>query len=151
MYRYLLLLMLLGCTSSFAAISKWVDADGQVHYSDEPPPANVQKKTLRGDDETQDTQGASGVAAPKTLAEREADLKKSEQAKKKAAESAALKQAMDAAKQANCANAQQNLRTLQSGVRIMGTDAKGQPGYIDDAERSQRTAKAQDDVNTYCK
>lgn len=151
MYRYLFLLMLLGCTSSFAAISKWVDADGQVHYSDEPPPANVQQKTLRGDDETRDTEGASGVAAPKTLAEREADLKKSELAKKKAAESAAQKQAMDAAKQANCANAQQNLRTLQSGIRIMGTDANGQPGYIDDSERSRRAAKAQDDVNTYCK
>ena len=151
MYRYLLVLMLLACTNAHAAISKWVDADGQVHYSDEPPPANVVQKTLRADDDTQDIQGSSGAAAPKTLAEREADLKKAEIAKKKAAESAAQKQAETAAQQANCANAQQNLRTLQSGIRIMEADANGQPGYISDADRAQRVANAQNDISTYCK
>ncbi len=151
MYRYLLVLMLLACTNTYAAISKWVDADGQIHYSDEPPPANVVQKTLRADNDTQDVQGSSGAAAPKTLAEREADLKKAEIAKKKAAESAAQKQAATAAQQANCANAQQNLRTLQSGIRIMEADANGQPGYIDDAERAQRVANAQNDISTYCK
>jgi hypothetical protein len=150
MNRYLLFFMLLCCTNTFAAISKWVDADGQVHYSDEPPPSNVKQKMLRADD-TQGAQGASSVAAPKTIAEREAELKKSALAKKEAADKAAQDQAAAAAKQANCANAQQNLRTLQSGIRIMETDASGQPGYIDDAERNQRVAKAQSDISTYCK
>jgi hypothetical protein len=33
----------------------------------------------------------------------------------------------------------------------MQTDANGQPGYLDDAERNQRVAKAQSDISTYCK
>ena len=151
MNKYLVFFLLLACTNSFAAISKWVDSDGQVHYSDQPPPSSVQQKTLRADYGTEDSQSASGVAAPKTLAEREAELKKSALAKKEAADKAAQKQAAAAAQQANCANAQQNLRTLQSGIRIMGTDASGQPGYIDDAERAQRVTNAQNDVSTYCK
>lgn len=151
MNKYLVFFLLLACTSSFAAISKWVDSDGQVHYSDQPPPSGVQQKSLRTVDGTEDSQSASSAAAPKTLAEREAELRKAEIEKKKAAENTAQKQAETAAKQANCANAQQNLRTLQSGIRIMGTDASGQPGYIDDAERAQRVTNAQNDVSTYCK
>ena len=151
MNKYLVFLLVLACTNSFAAISKWVDSDGQVHYSDQAPPSDVRQKTLRTADETGDTQDASGVAAPKTLAEREADLKKAEIAKKEAAAKAAQQQAAAAAEQANCTNARQNLSTLQSGIRIMETDANGQPGYMDDSQRAQRVAKAQSDISTYCK
>jgi hypothetical protein len=151
MNKYLLFLLILTSTNAFAAISKWVDSNGQVHYSDQPPPSDAQPKTLRSDDNTQDTQNASSVAAPKTIAEREAELKKAQIAKKEAADKAAQKQAVTEAQQANCANAQQNLKSLQSGIRMVEIDAKGEPGYIDDTEREQRIAKAQNDINTYCK
>lgn len=151
MNKYLFFLLVLACTNTFAAISKWVDSDGQVHYSDQAPPSDVQPKTLRSADDTQASQDASSVAAPKTLAEREAELKKNEIAKKAAADKAVQQQAAAAAQQANCANAQQNLSTLQSGIRIMETDADGQPGYMDDNQRAQRAAKAQNDISTYCK
>jgi hypothetical protein len=151
MKKYLLFLLLLVSTCAFAAITKWVDSDGRVHYSDQPPPPNAQQKTLRSDDESQVSQSASGVAAPKTLAEREADSKKAQLAKKEAADKAAQQEAITAARQANCANAQQNLRILQDGTRIRVVDANGQPSYIDDSERAQRIEKVQNDVNTYCK
>lgn len=151
MNKYLVVFLMLACTNSFAAISKWVDSDGQVHYSDQPPPPDVRQKTLRTEYGTEDSQSASSAAAPKTLAEREAELKKSALAKKEAAEKDSQKQAAAAVQQANCANAQQNLKTLQSGIRIMATDANGQPGYIDDSERDRRVAKAQGDISTYCK
>jgi CCR4-NOT transcriptional regulation complex NOT5 subunit len=151
MKKYLLFLLLLTSTCAFAAITKWVDSDGRVHYSDQPPPPNAQQKTLRSDDDTQVSQNASDVAAPKTIAEREADTKKAQIAKKEAADKAAQQQAIAAARQANCANAQQNLRILQDGTRIRVVDANGQPSYIDDNERAQRIEKVQNDVNTYCK
>ncbi|MGA7749112.1 MAG: DUF4124 domain-containing protein, partial [Gallionella sp.] len=94
MNKYLLFLLILTSTNAFAAISKWVDSNGQVHYSDQPPPSDAQPKTLRSDDNTQDTQNASSVAAPKTIAEREAELKKAQIAKKEAADKAAQKQAV---------------------------------------------------------
>ena len=151
MKKYLLFLLLLTSTCAFAGITKWVDSDGRVHYSDQPPPPNTQPKTLRSDDDTQVSQNASGVAAPKTIAEREADLKKAQIAKKEAADKAAQQQAVAAAQQANCASAKENLRILQDGTRIRVIDANGQPSYIDDNERAQRIEKVQNDVNTYCK
>jgi len=151
MKKYLLFSLLLTSTCAFAAITKWVDSDGHVHYSDQPPPPNTQQKTLRSDDDTQVSQNASGVAAPKTIAEREAELKKAQLAKKEAADKAAQKQAVTDAQQANCASARQNLATLQSGVRLAEVNAKGEPVYLDDNQRDQRIAKAQNDVDTYCK
>lgn len=151
MNKYLGFFLLLVCTSSFAAISKWVDSDGQVHYSDQPPPSDVRQKTLRADHGGEDSQSASSAAAPKTLAEREAELRKSALAKKEAADKAAQKQAAAAAQQANCTNAQQSLKALQSGIRMAEIGANGEAGYLDDNQRAQRVAKAQSDISTYCK
>jgi len=150
MNKYLLLFVILLSTNALAAISKWVDSNGQVHYSDQPPPLDVRPKTLRPDTNTQDT-ASSGVAAPQTIAEREAELKKSQKAKKEAADKAAQKQSATDAQQASCAAAQQNLRDLQSGIRMVEIDAKGERSFIDDQQREQRIEKAQKDISNYCK
>ncbi len=47
MKKYLAILLVLCVTNTFAALNKWVDEKGNVHYSDQPPPANVKKTTLR--------------------------------------------------------------------------------------------------------
>jgi hypothetical protein len=151
MKKYLFFSLLLTSTCAFAAITKWVDSDGRIHYSDQPPPPNTQQKTLRSDDNAQASRNASGVAAPKTIAEQEAELKKAQLAKKEAADKAAQKQAVTDAQQANCTSARHNLATLQSGVRVAEVNEKGEPIYLDDNEREQRIAKAQNDVSTYCK
>ena len=157
MSKFLLILLMLASTNTFAAISKWVDAQGQVHYSDQPPPPEAKAETLRSASDTEGTAGTSGVnatsapAAPKTIAEREAELKKAQQAKEAAADKAAQKQAATEAIKANCATAQQNLRTLQEGIRMVEVDANGERSYLDDNQRQQRIAKTQQDVSNYCK
>ena len=151
MNRYLLFLLMLTCTNTFAAISRWVDSNGQVHYSDQIPPPDVQKKTLRTVEDTQASREASSVGAPKTIAEREAELKKNEIAKKAAADKDAQKQAAAAAQKASCTSAQQNLSILNSGMRLMEADANGQIGYMDDNQRAQRIAQAQKDISANCK
>jgi Domain of unknown function (DUF4124) len=157
MSKFLLILLMLASTNTFAAISKWVDAQGQVHYSDQPPPPEAKAETLRSASDTEGTAGTSGVnatsapAAPKTIAEREAELKKAQQAEQAAADKAAQKQAATEAIKANCATAQQNLRTLQEGIRMVEVDANGERSYLDDNQRQQRIAKTQQDVSNYCK
>ncbi|MDP2695380.1 MAG: DUF4124 domain-containing protein [Gallionella sp.] len=157
MKKILLILLMLASTTAFAALSKWVDADGKVHYSDQPPPANVKAKTLRVTPEATAPVSASGVAAasapvaPKTIAEREAELKKAQQAKKEAADKAAQEQARIDAEKADCAAAQQNLRALQEGMRMVEIDAKGERSYLDDEQRRQRIEKAQQEIKAYCK
>lgn len=149
MRKILLILIILHSTNAFAVLNKWLDTDGKVHYSDQPPPANVKAQTLRT---TSDVAApASAPAAPKTIAEREAELKKNQQAKKEAADKAAKELASMDAEKANCAAAQQNLRALQDGMRMVEIDAKGERSYLDDAQRQQRIEKIKQDVKTYCK
>jgi hypothetical protein len=78
-------------------------------------------------------------------------LKKAQQAKKEAADKAAQKQAAADALKANCASAQQNLRNLQSEVRMVEINASGENSYLDDKQRQQRLEKTQQDISKFCK
>jgi hypothetical protein len=151
MSKLLLILSMLASANTFAAVNKWVDAQGQVHYSDQPPPPEAKAETLRSTSDTEAAAGASGVTAPKTIAEREAELKKAQQAKQEAADKSTQKQAAADAVKANCATAQQNLRTLQQGIRMVEVDANGERSYMDDKQRQQRIEKTQQDIGSYCK
>lgn len=154
MNKYLLIGLVLLCTSAGAAINKWVDKDGRVHYSDQSPPTDVQQQTLRANSEPEASPSASSVAAPsapKSIAEREVELKKAQKAKQEAADLEAQKKKVAEAKQANCETSKQNLRGLQDGVRIMEVDSDGVRAIMSDEKRQQRLVKSHQDVDTYCK
>lgn len=151
MKKILLILLTLASASALAGLNKWVDADGKVHYSDQPPPANVKATVLRSLSSATDPAAASSApAAPKTIAEREAELRKAQQAKQEAADKAAREQAEADARKESCIAARKNLGMLQEGMRMMEIDAQGQRYYLNDEQRQQRIAKAQQDVSTYC-
>lgn len=155
MSKFLLIFLILASTNAFAEVNKWVDDQGRVHYSDQAPPPEVQARALRSASEgAGSASGVAGTDAPAasgSFVEQEAALKKEQQAKQAAAEQAAQKQAAADALKANCANAQQNLRTLQSGARMMEIDASGKHSYIDDTQRQQRIDKAQQEISNNCK
>ncbi len=143
MKNYLLILLLLSSTSAFAALNKWIDANGQVQYSDGPPPANIKAKTIHSDSAA--TQSASSVPdTSKSNTKSVVDADNTTAAK-------AAQQAKEKADKERCAATQQNLRTLQDGIRIVEVDAKGERSFLDDAQRQQRITKAQQDIGTYCK
>lgn len=157
MNKYLLIFLTLISANAYSALTKWVDASGQVHYSDVPPPPNANIKVLSKTQSTTDSKSASDPTSssppsePKNIAERELELKKEQQAKKEAAEKSAKKQAEADAKKAYCSTMQQNLRALQEGVRIVEVDADGNRSFVDDEQRQQRISQAQQDISTHCK
>lgn len=156
MNKYLLLLLMLVSANAFPALTKWVDADGQVHYSDVPPPPNANAIILRSTSSTPDSKSSEGStagapAAQKSIAEREAELKKAQQAKKESGEKSAKKQAETEANKANCATLQKNLRALQEGIRMVELDANGNQSFLEDEQRQQRIAQTQQEINTRCK
>lgn len=157
MKNFLPLLLLLISAGSFAGLNKWVGADGKVIYSDQPPPANVEATVLRSTSgATAPAAGedvaASGVpAAPKTIAEREAELRKAQLERKEAADRAAQERADAETLRENCSAVRKNLSMLQEGMRMVEVDDKGERFYLDDAQRQQRIARAQMDISTYCK
>lgn len=151
MSNFLLIFLILASSNAFAEVNKWVDDQGRVHYSDQAPPPEVQSKALRSASEgAGSASGVAGTGEP-TFVQQEAALKRAQQAQQADAAQAAAKQATADALKANCNSAQQNLRNLQSGVRMMDVNSSGERYYIDDAQRQQRIDKAQQDISNYCK
>ncbi len=147
-YVALVALSLFSLTAQ-AELHKWVDADGKVHYSDTVPP-EVGKAQAVPNFAGKAQVEAPAQYSPKSVAEREAELKKTKQEKAEAAEKQAQKDAEAATKKQNCAAAQENLRTLEAGGRIVTYDANGERTYLDDAAREQRLTEARKSVSTYC-
>jgi type IV secretory pathway VirB10-like protein len=158
----LLLAMIIG--TGFVALPaaaqtyKWTDADGKVHYSDQPPPANAKEQaTIKPPKPsapiaaTVPTDKGAPAAKAKTYVEQEADFKKrqveaaeSEAAeKKKAAEAEQNKQ--------NCEQARLQLKSLQSGGRQTRTNAQGEREYLNDAQIAQDIERAKKIVDNWCK
>ncbi|MGA7595702.1 MAG: DUF4124 domain-containing protein [Gallionella sp.] len=150
MGKFLLIILILASANSFAEVNKWVDDEGRVHYSDQPPPPDVRAEALRS---ASDSGSASGVAATgeHTFVQQEAALKRAQQAQQADAAQAAAKQATADALKANCEVARNNLRSLQSGARIMDINASGERNYLDDSQRQQRIDKVQQDISNLCK
>ena len=157
MNKYLLVLLFFVSSNAFPALIKWVDTDGRVHYSDVPPPPSASAKILsstttkKADPQSADNASeADASSEPKSIVEREAELKKARQEKQEAADKAAKEQASKEAKKTYCNALQQNIKTLQQGVRMVEVDASGAQSFLEEDQRKQRIAKLQQDYTTNC-
>ena len=138
-----------------AQIKCWTTADGKRACGDAPP-AGAKVTTVRGASAPPD--GTPAVAAsvkdapkgPQTAAEKEQDYRKRQADAQKASAKAEQEQQDAAAKKENCDRSREALRSLESGVRIQRTDAKGERYIMDDAQRDQETAKARTQVQQNC-
>jgi len=139
---------------------KWTDADGKIHYSDQPPPANAKEQTTVKSRKpsapaTSVSPSAGGkdatAAKPKTYVEQEAEFKKRqvEAAEREAAEK---KKAADAEQnKQNCQQARLQLKSLQSGERQTRTNAQGEREYLNDAQIAQEIERAKKLAANWCK
>jgi len=145
--------MLMVATVTNAGVSKWVDAEGKVHYSDQPPPSTAKsQKNLdiqTGPASPQATPDSKG--GTKTLAERELESRK----RRAEAEEAAAKQAEEKKdakrKQENCAQARNQLQALQEGQRIVKYNEKGERVFLEDSARPQAIEEAKRAADSWCK
>jgi len=149
MEKFLLIFLIVASTNACAEVNKWVDNQGQVHYSDQPPPPDVQAKAFGSASEGSGS--ASAVAGEPTFVQQEAAVKRAQLAEQAAAAQAAQKQAAANALKANCESAQQNLRNLQSGARMMDVNSSGERYYLNDSQRQQRIDKVKQDISNLCK
>ncbi len=146
------------CSLAFSAPSqaqqtyKWTDAQGNVYYSDQPPPPTVkQSATIK----TRKSAGgavpdATAAGTPKSTAELEADFK---QRQVDAAEREAKQKQADeqtAVKRLNCEQARGQLARVQSGGRIARTNAQGETEYLEDAQLAQEVINAKKNVDGWC-
>lgn len=152
---------------------KWRDASGQLHISDTAPPAGTPAKNIISGPLgmvpaappalTAVVPGASApdaapVAAAKpasTAAETALEKKKNaadkDKAEKEKTDRAALEARNATIRKDNCSRAQSSLATLQSGVRVVRTNATtGEREYLDDATRAAEVKRTQDVIASNC-
>ena len=137
MKRCLPVFLLLLSVSAHGALNKWVDDEGNVHYSDQPPPANVKAQPLTIPAASRDE------PAQKSAIEREREWKKTK-------EEAAQQQETLLAKQKNCEGAQANLRTFESKGPLSTYNEKGESITMDDATRQKNIEEARKQISTFC-
>jgi len=150
--------LLLGASSLAVAgdLYRWVDAQGQVHYSDEPPPADAREvKAIRSkgvdpspqeqpEDSEENNAEPSYVEQQAAFEERQAK-KAEEQAK------AEQKKQLAAERKKNCEAARGNYNTVSTGGRVMRINAQGEREYLSDEEIKQQAAEAKKSMDEWCK
>ncbi len=140
------LILALLTLNAYAEINKWVDENNRVHYSDQPAPANINMTPVNVPPPAE-----NNIPMQKSVAEREADLKKSQKDKEEMELKEAKQKDVDQAKQRYCEEARSNLLTLQNSPRISTYDSDGKLSYMDDATREKRMEEAQKGISKHCK
>lgn len=141
-----------------AAQWKWRGANGQIQYSDLPPPPGTSEKDILQRPSAASLRAAAPVAAPAASVpplapkgadpELEAKRKKAEQ--EDAAKAKAEEQRVAAAKAENCKRARDQLRTLESGMRMARVNEKGEREVLDDRMRAEELKRARDVASADC-
>lgn len=156
-------LALLGAAVALPAAAqwKWRGVNGQIQYSDLPPPPGVAEKDILQRPGNSAMRGAPPAAAPAASSasapllspkalepELEAKRKKAEQ--EQAEKQKAEEQRIAAAKADNCKRAREQMRSIESGMRMARVNEKGEREILDDKGREDEMKRARDMVSSDC-
>ncbi|MCP4697318.1 MAG: DUF4124 domain-containing protein [Gammaproteobacteria bacterium] len=120
-----------------AAAYKWVDAEGNVHYSQRPPPSNVKSTVIK-------------PPPKKALPSESKEDANSEKAGKNAGtDDDFSKLSPEERKRVNCEKARANLQILSTNAPIT-MDKEGKTVQLDAAAREAETKRANDLIALYC-
>ena len=159
----LLMGLLLACSSAAMAQWQWIDGTGRKVFSDTPPPASIPDKSILrkpGSGMTLPAPVAEPAAAPATTAapaapqipardnELEAKKKQAEQAEE--AKKKAELERLAKARADNCERARKAKITMDSGVRLATTNAKGEREIMDDKAKAAETQRMEGIIKSDC-
>ncbi len=149
--------VLLATATVTAQVYRWVDKDGKVQYSDQPPPPGATKADPKKVSEGP-AAGSTASAAPtpqKSIADQAKDFDKRKKDEAKKGEEQAKKDE-DAKKLAdnaaeNCAQAREMIRNLESGRPMARTTESGESYFLSDEQRQSGLNRAKDIAAKSCK
>jgi Domain of unknown function (DUF4124) len=147
-----LFLLLAGTVN--ADVYKWVDKDGKVQYSDQPPLSGDAKKMKRKSKDSTETSSPASNSAAKpaaSVADQELEYRK-RKAEKEETEKKQQSEA-DTAKQNKqyCASLKGDLRSHSDGTRLVRYNEKGERTFLDDKERADSKVKLEERIAKECK
>jgi hypothetical protein len=137
--------LMLAAGPAAAVLYKWVDANGRISYSDQPPPGNIKSEIVSG---------APPVSAPdavRSMANQDLDQKK-RQTQRGDEQKKAEKARVDAAQQQQaCADARAQITILNANeLVIMRVNEKGEPVYMDESMKLKERARIETMIRERC-
>ena len=140
--RYLIYLTFVVSTSlSAGEIHKWIDEDGNVHYTDAPP-VSTQTETVR----VQSAPSNPGRALPRLLTQDDSDDENTNSGGDTTTNSEVSEDVATSA----CARARSDLEIIRSSSKIKFNYADGTERYMSADEIEARRQRSQDDIDKYC-
>jgi hypothetical protein len=132
-----------------AQVYKWIDKDGKVQYTDQPPPPGASKADAQKVITTRPADSTAPADKPLKEKLKDSDKKKTEEAEKQKKDEETAKRA--AQEKERCNEATAYLRALQNGERIARNDANGERFFLEGEKRDAEIARAQQVVSESCK
>lgn len=143
--RFLALLLLFATPSLHGeTVYRWVDADGNVQYSDRPMTSAAQPVTVRVTPPSNSPRPQRATPAPRPATPEDGDdSDATEESEESAAQAAAQREQ-------NCEIARERLQRYVQSRRLYKALENGEREYLSDAEIDAARARAQADVESWC-
>ena len=134
-------------TAAVPLVWKWVDASGQVQFSDLPPPLSVPDMNIL---ERPPVTARRRVAAPALAAlpialagtDPELEARRKRLADGRSVEQRRQQEREDAVRADNCNRAREHLAALADGLRMTRSNARGEREVLDDKARAEEMHRA---------
>ncbi len=152
MHYFLLFSLLLGFNfDAHSQVYKWVDQDGNIQYTDQPPPSGAAQDEKK-------LNIKSPAPPPPSVNNKVSTAEKLDGKMQAFKERRVLEQEAEAKQQAEalenhkqCVSAQGQLKIFRESPRLTFPDGQGGIVYADDDMRRKKIADAQKNISSYCK
>ncbi len=136
---------LISASAAFAELYKWKDEQGQVHYTQTPPPGGKAVETVRA------TKAPAGAGeAQKKLDEKLKQFNETREQRAKATEEKKAAEAEDAKRKENCEMAKRRLNGLEGSNRVYEYDSKGERVRLGEEQRQAHIEETKKQIADLC-
>jgi hypothetical protein len=127
-----------------SALYKWVDANGRVSYSDQPPPGNVKSEVFNA------AVAPSDSEAVRAMANQEAEFKKRQSQRVDDQQKAEKARQDQATQKEACTSARGQIKMFDSGVPMQRFNEKGEPVYMDEGMKARERSRIEALIREKC-
>ncbi len=144
---YLTLLLIVSLPLAQAEIYKWVDDNGQVHYSEKAPD---KKRSAEEIHLPKHVPQVTPVSPAQRKQKRDNLLRAFEEERNLRKEARAKKEQDEVRNRKNCIRAKDRLRNYERATVLYNLDEKGDRVYLSDAQRSSAVTSLKSQINKWC-
>lgn len=140
--------------STSADVYKWVDKDGKVQYSDQPPLSGDAKKMKKKTKDTGNAAPAStgtGGKPAASVTDQELEFRKRKMEQEEAEKKKLAEQEIAEKNKGYCNNMRGELQANKDGVRIVQYNDKGERVALDDNQRARSRTQLEERIAKECK